>query len=82
MEQNQLLGEFEHTIEDALAVSLRRIMAQNGKPVRREYVDKSLYEVHVRQWDDAKKNLAAYNVRQWDDAKKILAAYNARCEPR
>lgn len=61
MEPNQLLGEFEHTIEDALAVSLRRIMAQSGKPIRREYVDKGLYEVHVRQWEDAKKVLEAYD---------------------
>lgn len=61
MDRDQLLGEFENTIEDALATSLRRIMAQNGRPERKDYRDKSLYEVHVRQWEDAKAVLAAYD---------------------
>lgn len=60
MSPDQLLGEFEHRIEDALAVCLRRIMEQNGRPWRRDYADMELYEVHLRQWDDAKKVLAAY----------------------
>lgn len=61
MDPQQLLGEFEHTIEDALAVSLRRIMAQAGRPERKSYPDKEIYEVHVRQWEDAKRVLEAYD---------------------
>lgn len=57
--RSEILGE----IEDALAVALRRIMAQNGRPVRREYVDKELYEVHARQWADAEQILRAYDGR-------------------
>ncbi len=63
MERGEILGEFEHTVEDALAVSLRRIMAQNSKPQRTDYVDRELFEVHVRQWDDALKVLRAYDAR-------------------
>lgn len=63
MERNKILGEFENAIEDALAVSLKRIMAQNGKPQRRHYVDLELFHVHARQWDDALKVLRAYDAR-------------------
>lgn len=63
VDRNEILGEFEHTIEDALAVSLKRIMAQNGAPQRRDYVDMDIFHVHARQWDDALKALRAYDAR-------------------
>lgn len=60
MDKDQLLGEFENGMDDALALALRRIMDQNGRPLRRDYNDQELFKVHARQWDDAQKLLAAY----------------------
>lgn len=62
MERSQFLGEPEFSMEDALALSLRRIMGQNGQPRRSEYRhDPQLYEVHARQWDDAKRILEEHD---------------------
>jgi len=65
MDHAHLLGEFEFTLEDALAKCLRRIMDQSGRPQRKDYhFDPSLYDLHIRQWDDAKKVLAAYEAQK------------------
>lgn len=63
VDRNEILGEFEHTIEDALDASLKRIMAQDGAPQRRDYVDIDVFHVHARHWEDALNVLRAHDAR-------------------
>jgi hypothetical protein len=65
MDQDQLVAKPEpETLEDALARSLRAIMAMSGRPSRREpgyYCSPSLYARDMRKWQEAERALAHYD---------------------